>query len=318
MILTISYPTEDHTQAVLAGLAQRGIPCALLNQSDYPSARAVAATWGGEPDPEARVECDSGWVRLSEVRAAWWRRTTGYVAAPEVTDPAMAAFAVSETHEALEGLLDALDCPWMNPRAADTAAHHKPLQWTRAQQVGLNLPETFITNDPEQARAFVSRLGLGRVVVKPFLATHDVWRETRILTAEDLERFDQLRFAPVILQELIEGVDLRITCVGQQLFTAEIDARQSSFPSDMRMVLGESVIAPFELPETLQAALLALMRSLRLEYGAIDMRRTDDGRYAFFEVNPAGQWLFAEHYAGLPITAAVTQHLAHLGGYGGQ
>ena len=185
MILTISYPNEDHTQAVLAGLAQRGIPCALLNQSDYPSARAVAPTWGGEPDPEARVECDSGWVRLSEVRAAWWRRTTGYVAAPEVTDPAMAAFAVSETHEALEGLLDALDCPWMNPRAADTAAHHKPLQWTRAQQVGLNLPETFITNDPGQARAFVSRLGLGRVVVKPFLATHDVWRETRILTAED-------------------------------------------------------------------------------------------------------------------------------------
>jgi glutathione synthase/RimK-type ligase-like ATP-grasp enzyme len=318
VILAISYPDEDHTQAVLAGLGKRNIPCALLNQADYPSVHPLAAIWGGDTAPEARVKCASGWVQLSEVRAAWWRRTTGYVAAPEITDPAMAAFAVSETHEALEGLLDTLDCPWMNPRAADTAAHHKPLQWSRATQVGLNLPDTLITNAPEQARAFVDRLGLGRVVVKPFLATHDVWRETRKLTTEDLERFDQLRLAPVILQEFIDGVDLRITCVGQQLFTAEIDARKSSFPSDMRMVLGESVIAPLELPTALQSALLALMRSLRLEYGAIDMRRTDDGRYAFFEVNPAGQWLFAEHYTGLPITAAVTQHLAHLGGYGGQ
>lgn len=318
MILTISYPSEDHTQAVLAGLEGRGIPCALLNQADYPSVHQIAATWGGAPAPEARVKCASGWVHLDQVRAAWWRRTTGYLAATEITDPSMAAFAVSETHEAIEGLLDALDCPWMNPRAADTAAHHKPLQWARAVQAGLTLPETLITNDPEQARAFVDRLGLGRVVVKPFLATHDVWRETRKLTAEDLDRFEQLRLAPVILQEFIEGVDLRITCVGQQLFTAEIDARKSSFPSDMRMVLGESVIAPLELPTALQGMLLALMRSLRLEYGAIDMRRTDDGRYAFFEVNPAGQWLFAEHYTGLPITAAVTQHLAHLGGYGRQ
>jgi glutathione synthase/RimK-type ligase-like ATP-grasp enzyme len=318
VILAISYPDEDHTQAVLAGLVKRNIPCALLNQADYPSVHPIAATWGGKAAPEARVKCASGWVQLSEVRVAWWRRTTGYVAAPEITDPAMAAFATSETHEALEGLLDTLDCPWMNPRAADTAAHHKPLQWARATRVGLNLPDTLITNDPEQARAFVDRLGLGRVVVKPFLATHDVWRETRKLTTEDLNRFDQLRLAPVILQEFIDGVDLRITCVGQQLFTAEIDARKSSFPSDMRMVLGESVIAPLDLPAALQKALLALMRSLGLEYGAIDMRRTDDGRYAFFEVNPAGQWLFAEHYTGLPITAAVTQHLAHLGGYGGQ
>ncbi len=316
VILAISYPSEDHTQAVFRGLAERGIPHALLNQSDYPSVYGVAATWGGEAEPEARVQCASGWVGLAEVRAAWWRRTTGYVAAPEITRPSMASFAVSETHEALEGLLDALDCPWMNPRAADTAAHHKPLQWTRAKRVGLEMPATLITNDPEQARAFVDRLGLGRVVVKPFLATHDVWRETRKLTQEDLDRFDQLRLAPVILQAFVDGVDLRITCVGQQLFTAEIDARKSSFPSDMRMVLGESIIAPIELPAALQSALLALMRSLGLEYGAIDMRRTEDGRYAFLEVNPAGQWLFAEHYTGLPITAAVTQHLAHLGGYG--
>ncbi len=315
MILTMSYPQEEHTEAVLSGLRAQGLPCALLDQSDYPSRRSLTARWHGQAEPEARIECDDGWVALKDVRAAWWRRTTGYRAAKEVTDPALAAFAVSETHEAVEGLLDALDCQWMNPRAADTAAHHKPLQWTRAAQAGLQMPRTLITNDPGQARAFVSELGLGNVVVKPFLATHDVWRETRKLQPEDLDRFDQLRYAPVILQAFVDGVDLRITCVGQQLFTAEIDARQSSYPSDMRMVLGESKIRGIELPARLQKALRTMMSRLGLEYGAIDMRRTDDGQYAFFEVNPAGQWLFAEHYTGLPITAAVTAHLAQLAGY---
>lgn len=314
MILTISFPQEEHTQAVLSGLRARGLPCALLDQSDHPARRMLSARWDGQQAAEQRVECDIGWVALQDIKAAWWRRTTGYRAAPAVSDPAMAAFAVSETHEAIEGLLDGLECPWMNPRAADTAAHHKPLQWTRAGQAGLTVPRTLITNDPQQARTFVAELGIGRVVVKPFLATHDVWRETRLLTTEDLDRFEQLRWAPVILQEFVDGVDLRITCVGSKLFTAEIDARHSSYPSDMRMVLGESTIRGIELPAALKEALLALMRSLGLVYGAIDMRRTDEGHYAFFEVNPAGQWLFAEHYTGLPITAAVTDHLAHLAG----
>jgi len=46
-----------------------------------------------------------------------------------------------------------------------------------------------------------------------------------------------------------------------------------------------------DLPVRVQEKLLQLMRALGLEYGAIDMRRTPDGEYVFFEVNPAGQFL---------------------------
>ncbi len=56
--------------------------------------------------------------------------------------------------------------------------------------------------------------------------------------------------------------------------------------------------------------LLMLMRRLGLEYGAIDLRLTPDGEYVFFEVNPAGQFLFVEHACGLPISAALAGHLA--------
>ena len=51
------------------------------------------------------------------------------------------------------------------------------------------------------------------------------------------------------------------------------------------------------------------MRALGLEYGAIDMKLTSHGQYYFLEINPAGQVLFIEKLARLPISQALARHL---------
>jgi len=56
--------------------------------------------------------------------------------------------------------------------------------------------------------------------------------------------------------------------------------------------------------------LLALLQRLGLVYGAIDMRRTPDGEYYFFEVNTAGEFLFVEDRTGQPIARAIADWLA--------
>jgi glutathione synthase/RimK-type ligase-like ATP-grasp enzyme len=58
------------------------------------------------------------------------------------------------------------------------------------------------------------------------------------------------------------------------------------------------------------------MRRLGLVYGAIDMRRTADGRYVFLEINPAGQWLFIEERTKQPITSAVAGKLREMDSQG--
>jgi glutathione synthase/RimK-type ligase-like ATP-grasp enzyme len=121
-----------------------------------------------------------------------------------------------------------------------------------------------------------------------------------------------VRYAPVIFQEYIEGVDLRITVIGNSIFAAEIDAQETSYPVDMRMVIGEAHIRPVELPPKVQKKILELQRRLGLYYGAIDMRRTPQGDYVFFEVNPAGQWLFVEERTQLPISQAIADYLAEM------
>jgi glutathione synthase/RimK-type ligase-like ATP-grasp enzyme len=312
VILVVSYPDEDHTLDVVGRLEQAGREVVQIDLSDFPARSGLALSWADGQTPAYVVARDGRAVDLREARVAWWRRVRPFDPDPQVASPSLRAFAASETGQAVGGMLNALPCAWVNPRAQDDAAHHKPYQWEIAQQVGLRLPRTLVTNQPEEARAFIEQIGVGRVVFKAFLASIEAWRETRLVEAEDVERLEQVRYAPVIFQEYVEGVDLRITAVGDRLFPCEIDARNTSYPADMRMVVGESVVQPAELPAGLHDTLMALQRRLGLYYGAIDMRRTPDGEYVFFEVNPAGQWLFVERLTGMPIGQAVADLLAGL------
>jgi glutathione synthase/RimK-type ligase-like ATP-grasp enzyme len=75
------------------------------------------------------------------------------------------------------------------------------------------------------------------------------------------------------------------------------------------MEMDHARFEPVELPAGVLDRLQRLMAELGLVYGAIDMRRTPDGRYVFLEVNPAGQWLFVEERTGQAITEAVAEYL---------
>jgi glutathione synthase/RimK-type ligase-like ATP-grasp enzyme len=319
VILVVSFPEEEHSQDVIGRLRAQGRPVRLLDLGSFPARRTLSMEWSsdgaghravveGYPQADGHDEP----LDLGDVGVVWWRRVRGFDVDPGVMAPGARAFAASETTQAVYGMLDALECEWVNPRAADDTAHHKPLQWAVAQRVGLRVPRTLVTNRPEDASAFVAQVGLGRVVFKAFLASLDAWRETRIVSAEDMARIDLVRLAPVIFQEYVDGVDLRITIVGERLFPCAIDARRTRYPFDMRMVVGEADVSPTDLPEDVRRGLLRLMRTLGLRYGAVDMRRTDAGAHVFLEVNPAGQWHFVEHRTGLPISEAVATELAAL------
>lgn len=303
MILVVSYPGEEHTDAVCARLAAAGEPVHRLNLADFPARLPLACAWTSQAAPALRL-LGAEPIDLTVVDAVWWRRVQPFEIDPGVGPADRRQFVHSETEQAVLGMLDSIDAPWINPRLADDAAHRKPLQWTQAAAVGLTLPPTCVTTAPDEARAFCAAHHSAGVVFKPFLASIADWRETRLVEAEDLARLELVRLSPVIFQRRIQGVDLRVTVIGEALFAAEIDARDSSYPVDMRMVIGEAKIRAVDLPPVLSQRLLALMRRLGLVYGAIDLKQDEHGDYYFLEVNPAGQWQFVESRAGLPITQA--------------
>lgn len=312
MILVVSYPGEEHTDSVVGLLQRAGREVARINLADFPSRASLSAQWHAGQRHRFLLDTHDATVDLERTRAVWWRRVCPFEVDASIVQPQRRHFAASETAQAVHGVLDSLGCPWVNPREADAAAHHKPYQWTIAQQVGLDVPGTLVTSRPSAARDFIDGFGSRKVVFKAFLASIEEWRETRLVERQDVDRLDLVRYAPVIFQEYIAGVDLRITMVGNEVFAAEIDARKTSYPVDMRMVIGEGRVRAVSLPGEVEQRLQALMSALGLVYGAIDMRRTDAGRYYFLEVNPAGQWLFVEQRTGLPISRAHASLLMRL------
>ena len=312
MILVVSYPDEDHTIEVLKYLRAAGREVRLLCLADFPSRASMELKWTPSGIPVYMMKGPDGPFDLDKVRVVWWRRILPFEIDVKVNKPIDRAFSESETSQAVHGILDTLDCTWVNARSADESAHRKPFQWNAANRVGMSLPRTMVTNDPEAARGFIEKVGENRTVFKAFLATTEKWRETRLVEMSDLDRLDSVRYAPVIFQEYVDGVDVRITVVGSLLFAAEIDVRKTSYPFDMRMVIGEADIKPVDLPMSVKKSILRLMNELGLLYGAIDMRRTADGNHIFLEVNPAGQWLFVEQRTGLPISNAVAELLTTL------
>lgn len=312
MILVISHEEDPHADRVIRHLDAMKQPVLLFNLSEFPDRATLSIDYSAGGRPSIRYSRAGGQsFALHEVSAVWWRRPQ----APDlssVIDPQTHLFTANEWNEAINGLWQLLlDARWMNDLNRDDAASRKARQLRVAAEVGLKVPRTLITSDPERAREFIHELGAAQAIYKTFSCTHAIWRETRLLRPEDHAQLDAVRVAPVIFQEYVPAqADLRITAVGGRLFPAAITWVPKEGSIDFRRNVGEANVQSDTLPADLEKKLLALMEKLGLVYGAIDLRRTPEGEYYFFEVNTAGEFLFIEDRTGQPIAQTIAAWLA--------
>ncbi|HUC61497.1 MAG TPA: alpha-L-glutamate ligase [Alphaproteobacteria bacterium] len=307
-ILVFSSLKDAHAPAVMAALTASGALVELLDLSEFPQRLSLSMEFEDGGRRFALVRKGGARLDLADVTSVWWRRPQPFAFPEAMADGARRRFAFSESSTAFQGLYAALDAFWVNEPGRDAAAAHKPWQLALAQAIGLEIPATLMTSDPEAVAAFRHRHG-GNVIFKQFLALPDAWRETRLLRPEDEAHLDSVRWAPVIFQRFVEAVaDVRVIAIGGELFAAAADVRDMEYPVDVRMNL-EARYEAHRLPHATEDGLRALMGRLGLEYGAIDLRLTPEGHYVFLEINPAGQFLYIEHMTGQKIAAALAARL---------
>lgn len=321
MLLIISTKNDAHVPALFPCLEQRGLAYRWIEPGDFPAHATMTIELDRHSVQRMRVRYDDMPLDLSEVSAVWYRRPSSPCIDPRVTAPDHRRCAVDVSEACLLGLADLLGhARWLpGPPRAEFAASNKIEQLARAQRFGFTVPRTLVTNDPHEYLRFSESVD-GNLITKLVRYVHGVKGPddtmhvffTRPLRRRDKVNFRALRYAPMLLQEYVpKHCELRVTVVGQRVFTAAIDSQASKRTKhDWRHYdLLRNRYDPHTLPERTERQCAELVASYGLRFGAIDLVLTPGGEYVFLELNPNGQWGFVEMLTGLPIAEAIVEEL---------
>jgi hypothetical protein len=301
---------------VQQALKARGVRALRVDTDRYPTEVRISARFAAR-ERSFVLRVDDEEVPLDDVPAVWARRLWPGRLPPNL-DARYAPHCRKESRTAFFDTLALVEgARWVNPVRPLFAAESKLLQLQSAQEVGFALPDTAITNDPDEARALYDRTGK-RAVTKLLGAlsqTMDASGDfvyTSALSDDDMGAVDQVQLCPQVFQAWVDkSCELRVIAVGEQLFTGAIDASASATGQvDWRLSRpGEAKWSRYELPDEVATRIHALMRKLDLRYGAVDLIVTPEDEHVFLEVNPAGEWGWLERDLGLPIGAALADEL---------
>jgi glutathione synthase/RimK-type ligase-like ATP-grasp enzyme len=307
--------------AVIGALRYRGVEPIVLDSSAVPTAATVtlgydaagvSLRWSRPPGAPGGAGTDE----LRGVTAIWQAAVVG------VELPAMAPGVRETCHAAAEraaiGVLDSLGAFQLDPHHRQSHADRKPDQLRIARALGLDIPATLISNDPEAVRAFARRTGriVAKMLVPPVEAGPLGDGEvavmfTTAMTEAELDQLDGLDLCPMIFQEHIARLrDVRVTVVGKRLFASVLDATRGDAADWRRAAAGAEPVVwqPYELPREVAERVVQLVDRAGLNFGAVDLVVRPDGRHAFLELNATGSFGFL----GAEQTAAIASAIAEV------
>lgn len=200
---------------------------------------------------------------------------------------------------------------WVNHPQATYKAEIKPYQLHLARRLGFDVPSTIVTNAANQYDA----LGKGKnVIIKtldPVILQKDskeAFIYTNTVGSDELLK-SNISGAPVILQEaLIPKVDVRVTVIGDAVFTVDIKKEGKGIDRDWRLEKDNVEYTAIDLPPEIRNRCIAITRSLGLKFGGIDLA-LHDGKYFFLEINPTGEWAWLLDRTQLEIDGEIAKLL---------
>ncbi len=310
--LLIADRYESTADLLVIEMRRRGMPCVRWNLDQYPFGSALTYRISADRC-DTEILTDGRRVSLGDVGSIWCR-AYGPLDFPADLNGADRKFAVIEAERALAGLLSRPDIVWVNHPHRHILANSKPAQLAIARQLGLAIAPTLVTNDPNEARAFIDQAP-GPVVYKSFSQGLDLpdgqAQFTGIVTAAEYRRLDLIRATPGVFQHYVpKDYELRVTVVGERIFAGRINSQKHADSSvDWRHRPFDMEHEPYALPAEIGTSIHAFMQAFGLVYGAFDFIVTPEGRHVFLEINPGGQYMWVESTTGMPITAALADAL---------
>jgi hypothetical protein len=303
----VSYAGDDTVRAVAALGALRDLPIVRWSVTDFPTEQVQSWRIGASTELRVRGKYIDEDIADGTIRAVWLRRARPPHIADAPIHPDDRHFVTLSSrayHSALwHQLVDLLPEPevcWINAFPASRRAESKLVQLSLARDIGLRIPETIVTNDPQDAVVFFRDVPFIRKDFLPYvwsLPRGSYSNLTTLVDPETLVASAAARTYAAIYQEAIaKAYEVRVTVIGD--FVSAVTIHSQGDPktqTDYRAARPTAGgLAPFDLPGDIEEGIRHLVRRLALKFCTIDLIVGPDGGFTFLEVNQQGQFLWID------------------------
>ena len=307
MILLIGVPSEPPIRLVSGSLDKLGLDYYVWNGRDL----QINSFEGVNLDHGKIGGCLTlGDFKLSvEKQAANYARPLAQITNPKLHRETLGKDKllqkVRELEYGMSGFLNTVDTLVINRPSKMWSNNAKLIQARYAIKHGFRVPRSHLAATKSSAREIVGKFG--RAICKSQSGERSTVFE---VVCDDFSGEDEVFPSPVLIQEYVTGIDVRVHVVGDSclscaVFSEETDYRYSS---SSRMAVVE------DLGHEVQNACVALTKDLGLVFSGIDLRVADSGEIFCFEVNPSPGYSYFEYSCGLPIARELANLMARATG----
>jgi len=303
MILLWGLPRDGPLRAVYSALKSRKAPVCLFDQHSIASA-TLDLNVG--PTVHGTLQWDGEALALEAVTAIYARpydvrRLPMLSEAGPLSPLWHHGMALDDGMQAWVEVTPALVVNRPSMMASNSS---KPYQAELIRAAGLDLPDTLVTTDAKAAMAFHEYHG--SVIYK---STSGVRSIVSRLGPEHKERLMDIGNCPTQFQQYIPGADYRVHVVGDRIFAAQIVSDADDYRYAGRSG-GRTEIRACTLEPELSERCRRLAAELGLFFAGVDLRRSPEGRWYCFEVNPSPGFTFYQEATGQKIAESVASLLA--------
>lgn len=303
MILLWGLPGDGPLRAVHASLRSRHEPVCLLDQH---AIKAITLDLVVGPTVHGTLRLGDTVVALEAITAVY-ARPYDVRQLPVLQDAGPLAALWQHglaLDDGLQAWVEVTPALVINRPSAMASNGSKPYQAELIRSAGFDVPNTLVTTDPDAVLAF--RELYGSVVYK---STSGVRSIVSRLGPEHQDRLKDIGNCPTQFQQYVAGTDYRVHVAGNTVFAAEIVSGADDYRYSGRT--GHSLdIRAYRLEPELADRCCRLAANLDLRFAGIDLRRTPEGRWYCFEVNPSPGFTFYQEATGQKIAEAVASMLA--------
>lgn len=180
----------------------------------------------------------------------------------------------------------------------------KPLQSRLLAAVGFAVPAMLMARDPAAVLAFEAEHGA--LIYKSASGARSI---VQPLDDSARRRLPLVRHVPTLFQQRLQGTNLRVHVVGDEIFATEVDSPALDYRYAGHSAGGGTTLRATQLSADTEALCRRAARELALPFVGLDLMLAADGRTYCFEANPSPGYSWYENATGQGIAAALARLL---------